>query len=81
MGRRSKLFEGEMIGKVRVLTAAYRIKRVALCAGSGGSVFKGLTDVDVFFTGEFSHHEALAAVERGISVITCKLDASDKAWA
>ena len=54
-----------------VLTG-HRVKKVALCAGSGGSVFKGLTGVDVFFTGEFSHHEALAAVERGISVITCK---------
>ena len=47
------------------------LKKIALCAGSGGSLFKGL-DVDLFFTGELSHHEALAAKERGISVISCE---------
>jgi len=46
------------------------LKKIALCAGSGGSLFKGL-DVDLFLTGELSHHEALAAKERGISVISC----------
>ncbi|KAI5851324.1 GTP cyclohydrolase 1 type 2/Nif3 [Morchella snyderi] len=46
------------------------ISRIALCAGSGGSLFKNL-DVDLFFTGELSHHEALGARERGISTITC----------
>lgn len=48
-----------------------RISRIALCAGSGGSMFKHL-DVDLFFTGELSHHEALGARERGISTISCK---------
>ncbi|RPB14775.1 NGG1p interacting factor 3 [Morchella conica CCBAS932] len=46
------------------------ISRIALCAGSGGSMFKHL-DVDLFFTGELSHHEALGARERGISTISC----------
>jgi dinuclear metal center YbgI/SA1388 family protein len=49
------------------------LKKIALCAGSGGSLFKGL-DVDLFFTGELSHHEALAAKERGISVISCEYE-------
>lgn len=48
-----------------------RISKIALCAGSGGSLFKNL-DVDLFFTGELSHHEALGARERGISTISCK---------
>lgn len=46
-----------------------RITSVALCAGSGGSMLGGL-DVDLLFTGELSHHEALAAVEQGRCVIT-----------
>jgi putative NIF3 family GTP cyclohydrolase 1 type 2 len=50
------------------------IRSVALCAGSGGSLFgelekNGETDVDLYFTGELSHHEALAAIEKGKCVI------------
>ena len=46
------------------------ISSVAICAGSGGSLFSGLHDVDLLFTGELSHHEALAAIESGKCVIT-----------
>jgi putative NIF3 family GTP cyclohydrolase 1 type 2 len=45
------------------------ISSIGICAGSGGSMLNGL-DVDLLFTGELSHHEALAAVERGKCVIT-----------
>ncbi|KAI5211368.1 hypothetical protein AUEXF2481DRAFT_1300 [Aureobasidium subglaciale EXF-2481] len=50
------------------------ISSVAICAGSGGSLFSGLgkngeEDVDLLFTGELSHHEALAAIEQGKCVI------------
>ncbi|THV73022.1 NGG1p interacting factor 3 [Aureobasidium pullulans] len=50
------------------------ISSVAICAGSGGGVFGGLgkngeEDVDLLFTGELSHHEALAAIEQGKCVI------------
>lgn len=34
-------------------------------------MFKNI-DVDLLFTGELSHHEALAAKEKGISTIACK---------
>ena len=44
------------------------ISSVGICAGSGGSLLANL-DVDLLFTGELSHHEALAAIERGQSVI------------
>jgi putative NIF3 family GTP cyclohydrolase 1 type 2 len=48
------------------------VSTVALCAGSGASVFKALSnDVDVLFTGELSHHEVLAAVAKGQHVILC----------
>ncbi|MCJ1403388.1 hypothetical protein MMC11_006611 [Xylographa trunciseda] len=45
------------------------ITTAAICAGSGGAVLKAV-DADLLFTGELSHHEALAATERGASVVT-----------
>jgi putative NIF3 family GTP cyclohydrolase 1 type 2 len=47
----------------------HQIWSVGICAGSGGSMLNGL-DVDLLFTGELSHHEALAAVENGKCVVT-----------
>ncbi len=47
-----------------------QISTVAICAGSGGSVLRSCTSADLLFTGELSHHEALAATEMGTSVIT-----------
>ncbi|KAL5424271.1 hypothetical protein PMIN04_003331 [Paraphaeosphaeria minitans] len=44
------------------------IRSVGICAGSGASLLSNL-DVDLLFTGEMSHHEALAAVEKGQVVI------------
>lgn len=47
------------------------IQTVALCNGSGGSVIRGCsTPPDLVLTGELSHHEALAVVERGGCVVT-----------
>ena len=50
------------------------ISSIAICAGSGGSLFAEMDaageDVDLLFTGELSHHEALAAIERGRCVVT-----------
>ncbi|KAF2211378.1 hypothetical protein CERZMDRAFT_43569 [Cercospora zeae-maydis SCOH1-5] len=50
------------------------ISSIALCAGSGGSLFsqaeKNGEDVDLYFTGELSHHEALAAIEKGKCVVS-----------
>lgn len=45
------------------------VSSIGICAGSGGSMLNGL-DVYLLFTGELSHHEALAAVEQGKCVIT-----------
>ncbi|KIW27937.1 YbgI/family dinuclear metal center protein [Cladophialophora immunda] len=44
------------------------ISTVATCPGSGGSVVRGCK-ADLIFTGELSHHEALAVIERGGCVI------------
>lgn len=46
------------------------VRAAAICAGSGGSLFTSAPeDTDLFFTGELSHHEALAQTERGRSVV------------
>ncbi|OCH90050.1 NGG1p interacting factor 3 [Obba rivulosa] len=46
------------------------IRSVAICAGSGGSILLGV-DADVYFTGEMSHHEILAAVASGHNIVLC----------
>jgi putative NIF3 family GTP cyclohydrolase 1 type 2 len=46
-----------------------KISSIGICAGSGDSMLNGL-NVDLLFTGELSHHEALAAIEQGKCVIT-----------
>lgn len=55
------------------------ISSVGICAGSGESLFKGL-DVDLLFTGELSHHDALAAIEQGRCVITTFHSNSERAF-
>uniref|UniRef100_UPI00358ECCE3 NIF3-like protein 1 n=1 Tax=Myxine glutinosa TaxID=7769 RepID=UPI00358ECCE3 len=47
-----------------------KIQSVALCAGSGGSVLKGVK-ADMYLTGEMCHHEVLDAIAEGTSVILC----------
>ncbi|CRG87805.1 Protein NIF3 homolog [Talaromyces islandicus] len=51
--------------------ASLNITTVGVCPGSGGGVLmKGAVLPDLLFTGELSHHEALAAIERGSVVVT-----------
>lgn len=48
------------------------VKRIALCAGSGSGVFTEIqSDVDLYYTGELSHHELLAYSESDKTTITC----------
>ena len=47
------------------------VKSIAVCAGSGATVFSGLRNVDVQITGELTHHAVLDAVHRGTTVILC----------
>lgn len=46
------------------------VKTIAICAGSGAGVFKGVK-ADLYYTGEMSHHEALYYKECGSAVIAC----------
>jgi putative NIF3 family GTP cyclohydrolase 1 type 2 len=47
------------------------IKSVAVCAGSGSSVLRGVP-ADVYLTGEMGHHEVLAAIASNTHVILCE---------
>lgn len=54
-------------------TSDMQISSIGICAGSGGHLFGEMDgmgeEVDMLFTGELSHHEALAQIERGRCVI------------
>ena len=57
------------------------IRTIAVCAGSGSSVFKALPEhVDVIVTGELPHHEVLGYVESGTSVILCGHTNSERGY-
>lgn len=56
-----------------------KILSIGICAGSGGSMLNG-QDVDLIFTGELSHHEALAAVEQGRCVVTAFHSNTERAY-
>ncbi|RMD42359.1 hypothetical protein DV735_g2760, partial [Chaetothyriales sp. CBS 134920] len=71
---------GRAIGKPKAIAVAVaqgtaasleevQINTVAVCPGSGASVTSRACG-DVVFTGEVSHHDALAITERGGSVVT-----------
>lgn len=55
------------------------ISTIALCAGSGGSVLKGV-NADLYLTGEMSHHEVLDAVQKGIHVILTRHSNSERGF-
>ena len=62
------------LASVRVATAAThtagaRIARIAVCAGAGGSLFEKVHGADLFVTGEMRHHDVLAKLRAGSSVI------------
>ncbi|EED17493.1 NGG1 interacting factor Nif3, putative [Talaromyces stipitatus ATCC 10500] len=53
--------------------SSIQIRTVGVCPGSGSSILMNPPSgvlPDLLFTGELSHHEALAAVERGSAVVT-----------
>ena len=60
-----------MQAQVIPLEANGQNKADLCCLESGATIFKGL-DVDLFLTGELSHHDTLGAVERGKCVIARK---------
>ncbi|GAA5903262.1 uncharacterized protein JCM6883_002743 [Sporobolomyces salmoneus] len=60
-------------------TGKDRIKTIAICAGSGSSVLKGV-EADLYLTGEMGHHDVLAANAKGIHVFCCNHTATERPW-
>lgn len=48
------------------------IRKVAVCAGAGGSVFEKLSGYDLYVTGEMRHHDVRERAASGASVILCE---------
>jgi len=58
-----------------------RIRTVGVCPGSGSGVLLRGSDIpDLLFTGEMSHHETLAATERGSVVISLAHSNSERGY-
>ncbi len=58
------------LGTVRVAGPTDReVRRVAVCPGAGGSLFRTVDDCDLLLTGEMGHHDVLACVARGSTVV------------
>ena len=55
------------------------MKTVAVCAGSGAQILRGI-EADLYITGEMSHHEVLDATSRGTSVILCDHSNSERGY-
>lgn len=64
----------------RAPSEAAFIKRIAICAGSGASLFKEVLSADLFVTGEAGHHFALDVQERGSSLVLCEHSTSERGW-
>jgi len=56
------------------------VSRVAVCAGSGGAVFAELPGFDLYVTGEMRHHDVLARVAAGASVVLCEHTNSERGY-
>lgn len=59
--------------------ADIEIQSVAVCAGSGGSLLKGVR-ADLYLSGEMSHHELLAACEAGSNVVLCEHSNTERGY-
>ena len=61
--------EPEGIGRVSDLEE--KVKRIAICPGSGKSVIQAALDknADVLITGDIGHHEGIDAVAQGLAII------------
>ncbi len=56
------------------------VERVAVCPGAGGSLFEGLRGPDLFVTGEMRHHDVLAKVAGGASVVLTEHTNCERGW-
>ncbi len=59
------------VGHLNVAAAngSMQIQRIGLCAGAGGALLDEAGPIEAFVTGEMRHHDVVAAVSRGVSVV------------
>ncbi|MHC5062546.1 MAG: Nif3-like dinuclear metal center hexameric protein [Planctomycetota bacterium] len=55
------------------------IKHVALCPGAGGSLISE-SPAQLYLTGEMRHHDVLAALSRGTSVLLCEHSNTERGY-
>jgi putative NIF3 family GTP cyclohydrolase 1 type 2 len=60
--------------------AGGHVRRVAVCAGSGGELLGRAEGFDVHVTGELSHHALIACQARGTSVVLCEHSSSERGY-
>lgn len=77
--KQSQSLKHVQVGVGRNLARDHPVKTIAICAGSGGSVFRGVK-ADLYYTGELSHHEALYFTESGSSLIACNHSNTERAF-
>ena len=56
------------------------IRRVGVCPGAGGTLFREVGDVDLLVTGEMRHHDVLAHVANGRSVVLTEHTNSERGY-
>jgi putative NIF3 family GTP cyclohydrolase 1 type 2 len=56
------------------------VRRVAVCAGSGKSVFDRTPGFDVYVTGELGHHAVLAHLAAGASVVLAEHSSTERGY-
>lgn len=56
------------------------VRRVAMCAGSGKSVFERASGFDVYVTGELGHHSVLAHLAAGSSVVLAEHSSTERGY-
>lgn len=67
------------IGKSKEVSLETMISSIAVCAGSGSSVLRGV-EADLYITGEMSHHEVLDAVSCGKIIILCEHSNTERGY-
>ena len=55
------------------------IAKISICPGAGGSVLAA-SGAELYLTGEMRHHDVLAALNAGTSVILCEHSSSERGY-
>ncbi len=74
-----KTCKNQISGRIRVSGFVERVKRVAVCGGSGSSLINVAAGVgaDVMVTGDIKYHDALSARDLGLALVDGGHDATE----